>query len=111
MIVAWFNEWNLFINSDSSVQVIFTTRNNFLPIAVYINGKPVNIEKSPGIHLDSKLNYRQHLNAKFKQIHLWYINKFSLHEYMEIRSLPHTEENNTRRLRRFRTSDVPGRIN
>ena len=73
LIVAWFNEWNLCINEDKSVRVIFTTRNNFIPIPVFINGKQVNVEKSAknlGIHLDSKLSYRQHLKAKSKQIQL-----------------------------------------
>ena len=64
LIVAWFNEWNHCINEDKSVQVIFATRNNFIQ---------VNIEKSAkylGIHLDSKLNHRQHLKAKSKQLKL-----------------------------------------
>ena len=75
LIVAWFNEWNLCINEDKSVQVIFTTRNNFIAITVFINGKQVNIEKSAKylgiqVHLNSKLNYRQHLKVKSKQIQL-----------------------------------------
>ena len=52
------------------VQVKFTS-NNFTPISVYINEKPVNIEKSEkylGIHLDLKLNYTQRLTAKSNEI-------------------------------------------
>ena len=73
LIVTWFYEWNLCINEDKSVQVIFTTGNNFIPTPVFIYGKRVNIEKSAkyfGIHLDSALIYRQHLKAKSKQIQL-----------------------------------------
>ena len=51
------------------------------------------------------------VEAEIGKRSLCYITKISSHENMEIRDLPHNEANNTRRLRRFRTSDLPCRFN
>ena len=65
-LMQWFNIWQLNVNNNKSLQVIFTTTKKFVPIPTIFNGKDVSIVNSAqymGMHLDSKLNWMQHFVA------------------------------------------------
>ena len=72
-ITSWFNRWNLKINEEKTVQVIFTTRTKYVPQPIFVNGLQIALAESAkylGMHLDSKLNWKNHISAKTKQIKL-----------------------------------------
>lgn len=85
-IMQWFRKWNIKINEQKSVQVIYSIRpvKNLLPIN--INEVPVRIAdaaKYLGIYIDNKLSWklhiekkREHMKLKVRQL-LWLLCKNS----------------------------------
>lgn len=69
---GWYRKWRLKINETKSVHVTFTNKRSLCP-PVKINNKqiPISTEaKYLGIHLDQRLNWRKHIQAKKQQINL-----------------------------------------
>lgn len=69
----WFNTWNLKINEDKTIQVIYTNKTKYSPEPLFINGKQLQIEKSAkylGMHIDNKLTWKQHITSKRNQLKL-----------------------------------------
>jgi len=72
-IIGWFNRWNMHINEEKTVQVTYTSKSNLTHYPININNKQVQISnhaKYLGMHIDSKLTWKQHLNYKRTQIKL-----------------------------------------
>ena len=82
---AWLNNWRILVNESKSVHVTFTLRketsNN-----IYINNAPIPQNekvKYLGMHLDKRLNWKDHIWNKRKQLNLktrklyWLIGKKS----------------------------------
>jgi hypothetical protein len=72
LLVAWATKRKIKINETKSTQVRFTSRRNQCPPIVFNN---ISIPESPsfrylGMHMDKKLNWREHIAKKRKQIGL-----------------------------------------
>lgn len=69
---TWLQKWRIKINASKSQHITFTLRKQKCP-PVYINNIEVpqsSCVKYLGIHLDCKLNWRDHIKKKRKQIDL-----------------------------------------
>jgi len=70
LLEAWATKWKIKINETNSTHVTFTLRKNQFPPIFFNN---ILIPESPpvrylGMHMDKKLNWRQHTVKKRKQI-------------------------------------------
>jgi len=68
----WSHQWRMSANESKSTQVIFTLRREDCP-PVYLNGRPIPQQDSVkylGLHLDRRLNWSTHIQAKRKQLDL-----------------------------------------
>lgn len=66
----WLMKWRIKVNQNKSVHVTFTLRKDSCP-PVSINNEEIpqtNTAKYLGVHLDNKLNWKQHILKKKKQI-------------------------------------------
>ncbi len=84
-ISKWAKQWKIAINEDKSTCVDFTLRNHSY-IHSYLDGKPVPLTGSAGylgLHLDSKLNWAEHIRQKRDYLklilrkHYWLIGRKS----------------------------------
>lgn len=82
----WFDKWHIKINENKTSQIIFTTKRKFTPIPLTLNNTQIQIDQSAkylGMHLDSKLTWKKHIEKKKKQIQEkvrqlnWLLNKRS----------------------------------
>jgi len=72
LLQEWLHKWRIKINAAKSVQITFTLRKGQCP-PVYMNDTklPVgNSTKYLGMHLDHKLNWKEHIVKKRKQMAL-----------------------------------------
>ena len=67
-VSKWFKEWRIKVNETKSVQVTFSLRKQNCPQVSLnnINLPQSNTVKHLGLHLDRKLNWRDHILAKRK---------------------------------------------
>jgi len=81
----WLDLWRIKVNESKSVHLTFTLRRSTCP-APKINGKTIpqcNETKYLGMHLDRRLTWKRHIEAKISQIKLkqnelnWLLNKNS----------------------------------
>lgn len=73
-IAAWAADWKLNLNETKSVRVDFTLRPHVY-IPTIINGTPVPVSNQArylGLHLDSKLNWQEHVKRKRELLNLQY---------------------------------------
>jgi hypothetical protein len=71
---SWLQTWKIKINESKSPYLTFTLRNDPSP-PIYLNNveiPPVATVKYLGLHLDNKLNWKDHIIKKRKQIDLRY---------------------------------------
>ncbi|PNF38784.1 RNA-directed DNA polymerase from mobile element jockey [Cryptotermes secundus] len=71
-VESWLKKWRIHINETKSVQVTFTMRKEQCP-AVHINNTEIpqsSTVKYLGLHLDSRLTWKQHITKKRKQVDL-----------------------------------------
>lgn len=67
----WFQKWNIKINEDKTVFVIYTTRKVKNKPTIKLNKKLIscaNSAKYLGMHIDQKLNWKLHIISKRNQI-------------------------------------------
>lgn len=85
-VEKWADSWKIKLSEQKTVQVTFALRNKDSQYRIHLNGTPVKQEDSTkylGIHLDSKLIWREHIKQKSAQIRLkiremnWLIGKHS----------------------------------
>jgi len=78
----WLEEWRIKVNPTKSPQVTFTTRRDTCP-PVNLHSTPIPVKKEVkylGLHLNEKLMWKTHINAKRRQLELklknmsWLIN-------------------------------------
>jgi hypothetical protein len=65
-------QWKIKVNPEKSSQITFTTRRAVCP-QVSINNIPIPTKqevKYLGLHLDERLTWRTHINAKRRQLEL-----------------------------------------
>lgn len=71
-IHAWAQDWKVKLNETKSVRIDFTLRpHNYIPTT--IGGKVVTHSETTrylGLHFDSKLNWRHHVNLKRQQLNI-----------------------------------------
>lgn len=68
----WLQRWKIKVNNQKSAQITFTTRRSNCP-QVTLNNIPIPIKtevKYLGLHLDQKLTWRSHIQAKKVQLNL-----------------------------------------
>ena len=68
----WCDRWKIRVNPQKSVNVNFTLNRGTVPALEY-NGNPVPVKESVrylGLHIDSKLNWKEHVKKKHKQTKL-----------------------------------------
>jgi hypothetical protein len=72
ILQSWLQRWKIKINESKSTYLTFTLRNDPSP-PVYLNNveiPPVATGKYLGLHLDNKLNWKDHITKKRKQMNL-----------------------------------------
>ena len=72
LIEAWLKKWRIKVNQLKSVHVTFTLRHQTCP-PVSLNGTHIpqaDEAKYLGMHFDKKLKWRQHIDAKRKQLNI-----------------------------------------
>lgn len=84
--IDWFNTWNIQINENKTVHVIFTTKTKYDVVPLIINNSIIKNDtyaKYLGIIFDNKLTWKHHLTIKrnqikdkFRQLY-WLLNKNS----------------------------------
>ena len=65
-VVDWCRNWGFVISESKSVAMLFTRRRNFGSLSLNINGSPLTFVdnfKYLGVTFDTKLTYRNHVNA------------------------------------------------
>lgn len=65
-IEIWLNKWNIKVNTDKSVHVLFTLRKGVCP-NLYINNNAIPQKDSVkylGLHIDKRLTWSHHIKAK-----------------------------------------------
>lgn len=70
-VAKWTKDWKIKLNEQKSVHVTFALRKQDFHQAVFINNQKIpssNTAKYLGLHLDAKLNWRTHIDAKAQQI-------------------------------------------
>lgn len=81
----WYKTWRMTLNNNKSVQVVFTTRINTCP-TLTLNGNSIPTRQNVkylGLHLDQRLTWKKHIEAKRKQLDMkvrkmyWLIGKRS----------------------------------
>jgi hypothetical protein len=85
LLYKWYQNWRMLINKDKSVYITFTNRRTVCP-TVTINAEEIprkTATKYLGLHLDSKLTWRTHIQKKRQQIKIkaqqlhWLLGKHS----------------------------------
>lgn len=69
---TWFKKWNTAVNTDKSIQVTYTLRKGDCP-PVTFNGVTIptsNCVKYLGLHIDRRLNWKQHVKHKKEQLNI-----------------------------------------
>ena len=71
-LAEWYTRWRIKVNEAKSVQVTFTTRKNICPPLTFNNAPiPVSTEvKYLGLHLDQRLTWNTHIQAKHRQLNI-----------------------------------------
>ena len=72
LLQDWFQRWRIRVNSAKSTQITFTMKRSSCP-QVTINDAPIPIKsevKYLGLHLDDKLTWKAHIQAKKQQLNL-----------------------------------------
>lgn len=73
MIAKWSADWKIKINEQKTVHVTYALRPILTHHCLYVNGNPIpqiTSAKYLGLHLDSRLTWKTHLQQKAKQINL-----------------------------------------
>jgi hypothetical protein len=69
LIEKWLRDWRIKVNETKSICVIYTLRRTDCP-RVYINNVEIpraNVAKYLGLHLDSKMTWKDHITKKKKK--------------------------------------------
>jgi hypothetical protein len=72
ILQRWLQKWKIKINESKSTHLTFTLRNDPSP-PLYLNNVeilPATTVKYLGLHLDTKLNWKDHITKKRKQMDL-----------------------------------------
>ena len=72
-IIKWFDYWNLKINEDKTIQVIYTNKKNYCPTNITVRNISIEVSDSAkylGMYIDKKLSWKAHIDAKCKQLRL-----------------------------------------
>lgn len=70
MLEVWLNKWKIKVNSEKSTHVTFALRKEECP-AVFLNNKQIPTRdkvKYLGMHLDRRLTWKSHIQAKQQQL-------------------------------------------
>jgi len=72
LLQNWLEQWTIKVNPTKSAQVTFITRRDIcLPVNIHNTHIPVKKEvKYLGLHLDEKLKWKKHINAKRCQLEI-----------------------------------------
>ena len=68
-IIIWFDYWNLKINEDKTIQVIYTNKSNYSSPNITVRNASIEVSDSAkylGIHIDKKLSWKSHIQVKCK---------------------------------------------
>ena len=80
MIQKWLNKWRIRINESKSSHITFTNKRCTCP-PMYINSKitpNTSTVKYLGLHLDTRLTWKEHIKKKRNEINIKYKNMFWL---------------------------------